>query len=129
MKITFEKIRNLSLIYIKLREYNGKVKTIQDTMCELLFDKDNNWTGINIFNDSKCCGEFILPTVKSIRNINIQQNDEVVTILFNKITNTYSKREWICNVDYNENEFLGIELILKDFNCNTKVIELFTIFR
>lgn len=116
MKITFEEIRNLSLIYIKLREYNGKVKTIQDTMCELLFDKDNNWIGINIFNVSKCCGEFILPNVKSIRNINVQKTDEIVTILFNKTTNIYSKREEICNVDYNENEFLGIELILKDFN-------------
>ncbi|MBE6087318.1 MAG: hypothetical protein E7206_04545 [Clostridium beijerinckii] len=129
MKITFEKLSNLSLIYIKLKESNIKVKTIQDILCELLFDKDDKWIGINIFNESKCCGEFILPNVKSIGNINIQQTDEMVTILFNEMTNTYSKREELCNVDYNENEFLGIELILKDFNCNTEVIETFTIFR
>ncbi|WP_026887882.1 hypothetical protein [Clostridium beijerinckii] len=129
MKITFEKLSNLSLIYIKLKESNGKVKTIQDALCELLFDKDNNWIGINIFNESKCCGEFILPNVKSIGNINIQQTDEMVTILFNEMTNTYCKREELCNVDYNENEFLGIEIILKDFNCNTEVIAAFTIFR
>ncbi len=129
MKITFEKLSNISLIYIKLKESNGKVKTIQDALCELLFDKDNNWIGINIFNESKCSGEFIIPNVKSIGNMNIQQTDEMVTILFNEITNTYSKREELCNVDYNENEFLGIELILKDFNCNTEVIKTFTIFR
>ncbi|MBF7810001.1 hypothetical protein [Clostridium beijerinckii] len=29
MKITFEKLSNLSLIYIKLKEFNVKVKTIQ----------------------------------------------------------------------------------------------------
>ncbi|NRT72511.1 hypothetical protein [Clostridium beijerinckii] len=129
MKITFEKLSNLSLIYIKLKESNVKIKTIQDTLCELLFDKDNNWIGINVFNESKCCGEFIIPKVKSNGNINIQQTDEMVTILFNEMTNTYSKREEVCNVDCNENEFLGIELILKDFNCNTEVIEAFTIFR
>lgn len=129
MKITFEKLSNLSLIYIKLKESNIKVKTIQDILCELLFDKDNKWIGINIFNESKCCDEFILPKVKRIGNINIQQTDEMVTILFNEMTNTYSKREELCNVDYNENEFLGIELILKGFNCNTEVIETFTIFR
>lgn len=128
MKITFEKIRNRSLIYIKLREHNSKVKTITDTVFELLFDKDNNWIGLNIFNNSKFCGAFILPTVKSSGNINVQQTDEIVTILFNKMANIYSKREEICNIDYNENEFLGIELILKDFNCNTEVIEPFTIF-
>ncbi|WP_238859493.1 hypothetical protein [Clostridium sp. YIM B02569] len=94
-----------------------------------MFDKDNNWIGIKIFNDSKCLGEYILPNVNSIRNINIQQTDEMVTILFNEMTNTYSKREELCNVDYNENEFLGIELILKDFNCNAEVIKTFTIFR
>ncbi|MDR3598023.1 hypothetical protein [Clostridium sp.] len=129
MKITFEKIRNLSLIYIKLRDHNEKVKTIQDTSCELLFDKHKNWIGINIFNNSKCYGEFVLPTVKRIRKINVQQTAEIVTILFDKITNIHSKREWICNVDYNEDEFLGIELIITDFNCNTEVIEPFTIFR
>ncbi|WP_179117931.1 hypothetical protein [Clostridium beijerinckii] len=68
-------------------------------------------------------GEYILPNVNSIRNINIQQTDEMVTILFNEMTNTYSKREELCNVD------LGIELILKDFNCNAEVIKTFTIFR
>ncbi|AJH00280.1 hypothetical protein LF65_03725 [Clostridium beijerinckii] len=128
MKITFEKLSNFSLIYIKLKESNVKVKTIQDPLCELLFDKDNKWIGINIFNESKCCDEFILPKVKRRGNINVQQTDEMVTILFNEMTNTYSKREELCNVDYNENEFLGIELILKDFNCNTEVIEAFTIF-
>lgn len=128
MKITFEKLSNLSLVYIKLKESNVKVKTIHDTLCELLFDKDDKWIGINIFNESKCYGEFILPKVKSIGNINIQQTDEMVTMLFNEMTNTYSKREELCNADYNENEFLGIELILKDFNCNTEVIETFTIF-
>ncbi|NRT80498.1 hypothetical protein [Clostridium beijerinckii] len=88
-----------------------------------MFNKDNNWIGIKIFNDSKCLGEYILPNVNSIRNINIQQTDEMVTILFNEMTNTYSKREELCNVD------LGIELILKDFNCNAEVIKTFTIFR
>lgn len=129
MKITFEKTHNLSLIYIKLREYDDKVETIEDAMCELLFDKDNNWIGINIFNSSKYSGEFIIPSIKNIRDVNVEQTDERVTLLFNQVTNTYSKREWICNVDHNKNGFFGIELMLTDFNCNVEVIKPFTVFR
>jgi hypothetical protein len=133
MKITFEKSKNLVLIYLYLREFNGKiVKAIPDVLCELLFNKEDDWIGINIFNQIENYGEFKLPQLKDytiVKDLRFEQTDKQIAILFDLDADINNKENNICNIDYNEDGFFGIEIILDNFNGKTKTIKPFTIFR
>lgn len=132
MRITFEQINRLSLIYIYLRNFDGKIlRTIVGVECELLFDKDNNWVGINIPTKTDDCSKFIIPPMVKTRDnedIVIKQTNEKLSLLFNLNAEIQTKREDVCNLDYNEDGFSGIELILNNFNYKTDIIKHFTEF-
>lgn len=133
LKITFEKDKSLTLIYIYLREFEGTLlDTIIDAKCELLISQDNSWIGINVYNENVDGEAIILPTIKdavSNTNINLLQDDEKYTILFDSKLDIVEKKEYICNIDYNDDGFFGMELILGVFEYNTEQIKPYTTFR
>lgn len=133
MRITFEKHNNLKLIYIYLREFNGKlVQTISGVKCELLLSEDNNWIGINIFEENVACSRIILPPVKDVaeaENIKIEQGGRRISIIFIHEGEIFARKKERCNIDFNEDGYFGIELLLHDFECKTDSIKPFTIFR
>lgn len=133
MRITFEKDNHFVLIYIYLRQFDGKiVKTIADVMCELLVDKDNNWIGINILNKINDSSKFAIPPIVGTQDngdIVIEQTNEKLSLLFSLNAEIQTKRKEVCNIDYNEDRFFGIELILNTFSYKTDIIKPFTEFR
>lgn len=117
MKVTCEVLESLTLIYVYIRTFNGKsVNTIPGAKCELLFDEENNWIGLNVFNEYHDGGKFSLPEIK-IKTENtdfeaIQQFDEKTSLIFDSRMSIANSKIESCNIDFNEDGLFGIEIIL-----------------
>lgn len=133
MRITYEKDCILSLIYIYLREYDGNiVATIPYTKAEMLFDKNMNWIGVEVFNTFTEDDEIklILPVLK---NPYVPSKNEIVMLTSDKYIIHFDASLEIdtimevgCNVDHNESSGLqGIEFILDNFNANLEIANRF----
>ena len=113
MRITYEKDGILSLIYIYLREYDGNiVATIPYTKAEMLFDKNMNWIGVEVFSTFTEDDEIklILPVLK---NPYVPSKNEIVILTSDKYIIHFDASLEIdtiievgCNVDHNESSGL-----------------------
>jgi hypothetical protein len=133
MKITYEKDGILSLIYIYLREFDGNiVETIPYTKANMLFDKNMNWIGVEVFNTFTGDDELklVLPVLKSpyvpSKNEIVMLTKDKYIIFFDSSLEVNTKMEVGCNVDHNESSGLqGIEFILDNFYANMEIADWF----
>ena len=133
MRITYEDNKVLTLIYIYIREFDGSiVSTLPDVRCEMIFDKDDNWIGIEVFNDAFDNNKIKLPNLKkqynAIQNELFEQSESKLFMLFDKNNSEDYRKEVSCNIDYNKvNGLQGIELILTCFDIKMEVADQFII--
>lgn len=123
MRITHEKYKNLSLIYVYLREFDGlKLDTIQCANAFLLFDRYNNWIGFEVFNRLLDGSEIELPVLpytyfpKRKEIVKISKNR--ASVLFDSTSIVFRRKVTDCNIDYNKNGLQGFEFILTDAEGN-----------
>ena len=129
MRITCEKSGILTFVYIYLREFDGNiVGTLADIKAAMLYDNNNNWIGVEVYNISTVNNKIKinLPVLKmphiSIKNEVVKCTNENIYILFNSTTKVDGKMEVECNIDHNETGGLqGIEIILYNFNANLDI--------
>lgn len=117
MKITHEITGGLTLIYVYIRLFNGKkVKTLTGVSCELLYDAKENWIGINILDRYYDGEKLALPEIKLVMENkayeSINKSDKMITLLFNNTRIINRVQVESCNIDFNDDGFFGVELIL-----------------
>lgn len=133
MRITFENDKKLTLIYIYVREFDGViVNTIPDIQADLIFDKNDYWLGVEVFNDTLEDYKIRLPNLKkqyiTINNEIFMQSKDRLYILFEADKSEGYRKRVSCNLDYNNvNGLLGIELILSCFDIKTKIAQKFIV--
>lgn len=131
MRITYENDKALTLIYIYIREFDGNiVSTLSNVRSEMIFDKDDNWIGIEVFNDTFDNNKIKLPNIKkrynSIQNEIFEQSESKLFTLFDKNRSESYRKEFSCNIDYNSiNGLQGIELILDCSDIKVDVAQQF----
>lgn len=106
-----------TLVYVYVRKFNGKiVSTYSSVKCKILYDEFDNWIGLEILNEFCYGKEFNLPPIKNVV-INFEcekiiEDSNKLLLLFDcsKTVDHYIKDS--CNVDFNDEGFFGVELIL-----------------
>ena len=131
MRITYEKTKSLSLIYIYLRPFDGIIAdTISCVRSNLLFNEDKSWIGIEVYNDLFDNSKIDLPILNNpytvIKNETVTLHKEGYVIYFDGNISVDSKQEVACNIDFNNvNGLQGIEFILEDFNADLDYIKVY----
>ncbi|WP_372998618.1 hypothetical protein [Lutispora sp.] len=128
MRITYENYKNLSLIYVYLREFDGtKVDTIQGANTFLLLDRNNNWIGFEVLNSLPDGSEIELPglpyTYFPKRKESVKMSKRRILVLFDSSSIVFNKIDADCNIDYNKNGLQGFEFILPDFEAGIEIAE------
>ncbi|NLM44357.1 MAG: hypothetical protein GX201_10145 [Clostridiales bacterium] len=119
MRITYENYKNLSLIYVYLREFDGlKVDTITCADTYLLFDRYDNWIGFEVFDRLPDGSKIELPVLpytyfpKGKEIVKMSKNR--ILVLFDSNSIVFRRIYTDCNIDYNRNGLQGFEFILTD---------------
>ena len=126
MQITIED--NRTLIYVYVRKFNGKiVSTFPWVKCKILYDLSDNWIGLEIINEFIDNKKFNLPPVKStVINLSfekIMEDKNKIILLFDSNKKIDHFLEDSCNIDFNDEGFFGVELILNQPIGGIEVIE------
>ena len=131
LRITLELLRKEALIYIYLRERDGIVgNMIHDLESEYLFDKEDNWVGVEITNLSYGRYPVKLPKLKEsyiaeFKEV-VELDEEKILLLFDSTCLVHRREKTSCNIDYNDvNGILGIEMLSQDGNFGVKVAKSF----
>lgn len=131
MHITYEKHKDLSLIYVYLRNSDDAiVSTMPYVYTSLLLDKNDNWIGFEIFNYGLDESEIELPNLNSPyipqKNEIVEMSKERILVLFDSTSIIDKEIGTECNIDYNENGLQGFEFILSDFAGKYEIASKFT---
>jgi len=115
MQITVEDTRKL--IYVYVRKFNGKiVSTFPDVKCRIYYDETDNWIGLEIINEFVDGEKFKLPPIKNTMiNLScekIKEDNDNIFLIFNSEKRVNHCLEESCNLDFNDEGFFGVELIL-----------------
>lgn len=113
MKITLDRTHGLELIYIYMINSPEVVDfTVADVLCELLFNKQNEWVGI------------YLPSIISQNDtvpLTIEFNNDKDILFINGIQVSHTKRVR-ANLDFLAGSLYGVELLLRDGDTGNRNI-------
>ncbi len=136
MEITYEQHKELSLIYVYLRSFDGLiVKTIPYVKAALMLDEKDNWIGFEVFNYLLDEGKIALPGLHSpylphkdeivevskdkivevSKDKIVEVSKDKILVIFDSKASIHKHLEAECNIDYSENGLQGFEFILTDF--------------
>lgn len=116
MKVEIERALPLTMVYIHLRNYNGRTAdSISNVRGQLLFDVDENWIGLKVFSEKMNREEFELPEVSGIDNKNVilSEDDKEIIIFFDEECEISRKEDELIYINYDEDGVYGFEIILK----------------
>jgi hypothetical protein len=121
MRLTFQKYRKSASIYIYLREFDGIiVNTLTGILGDLLYDADNHWIGVAIYNTNPEKEIIQLPKMKqpyiAKENESFFQDEEKIVIIFDSDRKVFMRNTIYCNLDFNNpNGLQGVEILVEDF--------------
>lgn len=113
------RIEDSKMIYIQFQEkhmYGIVDRTLDFMLCHLFYDKDDNWVGLEVFNEDDEGNVFDLPPIDSIDfptyQAEITQSEKKIKILFNRNVEVSKIWEPECNIDIHSGSIYGIEILI-----------------